>query len=86
MKINYASEEIRQTFIYGSFTNVYTVVQYNLYEMPEFVAQQLGAPSTEDVKAWIAWLDERLDRETTSVQQLRLDLGHWVQKAESELP
>lgn len=59
---SFTHDQIRITFTHGSLANLETVVTYNLFEMPECVAQQMGKPSKEDVKVWLEWLDTRLDK------------------------
>lgn len=59
---SFTHDQIRMTFTHGSLANVETVVTYNLYEMPECVAQQMGKPTKADVQTWLSWLAMRLDK------------------------
>lgn len=59
---SFTHDQIKITFTHGSLANVETVVTYNLYEMPECVAQQMGKPSKSDVETWLVWLESRLDK------------------------
>jgi len=53
------------------------VINYNLYEMSELVASQLGKPTVADVTTWQEWLGQRLDKHSMDVERLWFILDGW---------
>ncbi|MNC34939.1 hypothetical protein D3C75_833990 [compost metagenome] len=83
---SFTHDQIKQTFLLSSPNNIEVVINYNLFEMPEFIAQQLGKPSVEDVTVWQEWLGQRLDKHSMDVERLWQALEGWkaIQAASEE--
>lgn len=74
---SFTHDQIKQTFLLSSPTNIETVITYNLYEMPELIAKQLGKPTVADVTVWQEWLGQRLDKHSMDVERLWMMLEGW---------
>ncbi len=70
MKNDFVASQVRETFLYGSPSNIHAIIAYNCFEMPDIVAKQLGQPQAEDTKAWKEWLLQRVDSHTETVKRL----------------
>ena len=79
---SFTHDQIKQTFLLSSAVNIETVINYNLFEMPELIAQQLGKPSVADVTVWQEWLGQRLDKDSMDVERLWFILEGWKQTVE----
>lgn len=74
---SFTHDQIKQTFLTSSVANIEIVINYNLFEMPELIAQQLGKPSVADVILWQEWLGQRLDKNDVNVERLQAILEGW---------
>lgn len=82
---SFTHDQIKQTFLLSSVANIEVVINYNLFEMPELIAQQLGKPTVADVTVWQEWLGQRLDKHSMDVERLWQALEGWkVIQASSE--
>lgn len=74
---SFTHDQIKQTFLTSSAVNIETVINYNLFEMPELIATQLGKPTVADVTTWQEWLGQRLDKNSMDVERLWAILEGW---------
>lgn len=80
---SFTHDQIKQTFLTSSPVNIETVINYNLFEMPELIATQLGKPSVADVIVWQEWLGQRLDKNSMDVERLWMILEGWKRTVEA---